>query len=160
MNKVLFIINSLKNKSGSERVAIELANKIAKLGSHKVTIVNRESTHSTCAYRVSDHVNVIALSGNFFDFYKKLKQHLKNNNYDKIIIHNMGKLTLLCSLIPLNQRKKIVSLEHISFVSRPKAVQLMSKFCYPRIHQVVALTANDGKQFRQIVSFSKRRLFF
>mgnify|MGYP001562196667 CR=1 FL=1 len=148
--KILFLINSLKNKSGSERVAVELANRVAGIGAHQVAIVNRESTLSTCAYSVSNHVNVIVLDGNFFDFYKKLKQHLKNNNYDKIIIHNMGKLTLLCSLLPLNQRKKIVSLEHISFVSRPKAVQLMSKLCYPRIHQVVALTANDGKQFRQI----------
>lgn len=148
--KVLFLINSLKSKSGSERVAIELANKMVSLECYNVTIINRESIHSNCAYIVNDHVNVIALSGSFLNFYKKLKQHLKDNNYEKIIIHNMGKLTLLCTLLPLNDRKKIVSLEHVSFVSRPKLVQILSEFCYKKIQQVVTLTANDGKQFKRI----------
>ena len=41
--KVLFIINSLKNKSGSERVAIELANKMAVSPDYDITLLNRES---------------------------------------------------------------------------------------------------------------------
>ena len=70
--KVLFLINSLKSKSGSERVAIELANKMVSLECYNVTIINRESIHSNCAYIVNDHVNVIALSGSFLNFYKNL----------------------------------------------------------------------------------------
>ena len=40
--KVLFLINSLKSKSGSERVAIELANKMVSLECYNVTIINKD----------------------------------------------------------------------------------------------------------------------
>ncbi|CAM3672693.1 glycosyltransferase family 4 protein [Acinetobacter baumannii] len=143
--KILFAINSLKNKSGTERVAIELANKLSLMANYDVTLLNRESIKSNTAYPVSDNVNVVAISGNFFEFYKKLKIHLSRHPYDMVIVHNMGKLSLLCALLP--KIKKLVTLEHVSFVSRPKKVQVLSKFFYKWVDQVVTLTQKDKEQF-------------
>lgn len=143
--KILFVINSLKNKSGTERIAIELANKLSLMANYDVTLLNRESIKSNTAYPVSDNVNVVAISGNFFEFYKKLKIHISLHSYDMVIVHNMGKLSLLCSLLP--KIKKLVTLEHVSFVSRPKKVQILSKFFYKWVDQVVTLTQKDKEQF-------------
>ncbi|MEQ1065431.1 glycosyltransferase family 4 protein [Acinetobacter sp. XH1741] len=143
--KILFVINSLKNKSGTERVAIELVNKLSFMANYDVTLLNRESLKNNTAYPVSDNVNVVAISGNFFEFYKKLKIHITLCSYDMVIVHNMGKLSLLCALLP--KIKKLVTLEHVSFVSRPKKVQILSKFFYKWIDQVVTLTQQDKEQF-------------
>ncbi|AYY54596.1 glycosyltransferase family 4 protein [Acinetobacter baumannii] len=143
--KILFIINSLKNKSGSERVAVELANKMSRIDDYEITLLNRESTKDNAAYPLFENINVIALTGNIFQFYKKLKKYISTCTYDVVIIHNMGKLSLLCTFLP--NLNKLVTLEHVSFISRPKTVQLLSHFFYTRIDQVVTLTQNDKEQF-------------
>ncbi|EPG7220394.1 TPA: glycosyltransferase family 4 protein [Acinetobacter baumannii] len=143
--KILFLINSLKSKSGSERVAVELANKMAAIGSYNITLLNRESIKENAAYPIADNVEVIALSGSLFEFYKKLKKQISSNNYDVVVVHNMGKLSLLCAFVP--NIKKLVVLEHVSFISRPKKIQILSKFLYRNIDQVVTLTQNDKEQF-------------
>ncbi|WP_151789231.1 glycosyltransferase family 4 protein [Acinetobacter seifertii] len=143
--KILFIINSLKNKSGSERVAVELANKMSRIDDYEITLLNRESTKDNTAYPLFENINVITLTGNIFQFYKKLKKYISTCTYDVVIIHNMGKLSLLCTFLP--NLNKLVTLEHVSFISRPKTVQLLSHFFYTRIDQVVTLTQNDKEQF-------------
>ncbi|PWB13032.1 glycosyl transferase [Acinetobacter sp. AM] len=148
--KVLFIINSLKNKSGSERVAIELANKMAVSSDYDITLLNRESVKNNTAYPVADNVDVMALTGNLFQFYKKLKMHISASAYDIVIVHNMGKLSLLCAFVP--NIKKLVILEHVSFVSRPQKIQILSKLLYRKIDQVVTLTQNDKVEFDQFHS--------
>lgn len=150
--RILFLINSLKHKSGSERVAVGLANRLCLNNSHEITLINRVSTNQNCAYLISDLVNVIALKGNTFDFFIQLKKHISENYYDKIIIHNMGKLTLLCALLPENQRKKMVSLEHVSFISRPSYVRVLCRMLYKKIEQIVVLTNNDSNEFKRIHS--------
>lgn len=143
--KILFLINSLKSKSGTERVAIELANKLSFIANYDVTLLNRESIKSNTAYPVADNVNVVVISGNSLEFYKKLKIHVSLHSYDIVIVHNMGKLSLLCALLP--KIKKLVTLEHVSFVSRPIKVQILSKFFYKWVDQVVTLTQKDKEQF-------------
>lgn len=143
--KILFLINSLKSKSGTERVAIELANKLSFIANYDITLLNRESIKNNTAYPVSDNVNVVVISGNYLEFYKKLKIHVSLHLYDMVIVHNMGKLSLLCALLP--KIKKLVTLEHVSFVSRPKKVQILSKFFYKWVDQVVTLTQKDKEQF-------------
>lgn len=148
--KILFVINSLKNKSGTERVAIELANKLSVMATYDITLLNRESIKTNTAYSVSDNVKVVALSGNSFQFYRKLKKYVSSYSYDIMIIHNMGKLALLCMFLP--NIRKLVTLEHVSFVSRPQEIKILSKLLYRRVDQVVTLTQNDKVQFDQFHS--------
>lgn len=148
--EVLFLINSLANRSGSERVAVELVNKLSKLSSYNITIINRDSSKENCAYIVEDKVKVKVIKGNPINFIIKLKNDIISNDYDVVVVHNMGKLSLLVSLLP--KVKKLVSLEHISFVSRPKVIQILSGFLYKKIDQVVTLTNSDKNQFDKIHS--------
>ena len=79
---ILFIINSLKQKSGSERVAIELANQISLIKGFNITIINRESIKNDTAYPLNSSIQLIACKGNILSFFKQLHQHLMINDYD------------------------------------------------------------------------------
>lgn len=143
--KILFIINSLKNRSGSERVACILANEIVEKLKYDVKIINRDAGKSEIAYPLNSRVSVEKLSGSQFSFFSKLAAHIAKEKPDIVIVHNMGKLSLLCALIP--NINKLVILEHVSFVSRPKLVQLLSNLLYKKVDQVVTLTKSDKQYF-------------
>lgn len=143
--KVFFIINSLKNFSGSERVATQLLNTIYQKYNFDITIFNRTVEFDEVAYPIKSGVLVKKIQGNFFAFFKKISECINEENPDVIVVHNMGKLSLLCSLIP--NIKKLVILEHVSFISRPIYVQWLSKILYKNVDQVVTLTHRDKLSF-------------
>ena len=145
--KILFIINSLKNRSGSERVACILANQLVEELKYEVTIINRDADYSEVAYALNPQIKVKKISGSRYQFYKGLVSFIAQEKPDSVIVHNMGKLSLLCALIP--NVKKLVTLEHVSFISRPKIVQIISKIFYNRIDQVVTLTNRDKYYFNE-----------
>lgn len=141
--KIFFIINSLIQRSGIERVACILANLcVSKLGS-EASIFSRDTDKFNVAYHLDDSVNVIKLSGSYFDFYNQLNLQIKNEKPDYILVHNMGRLSLLCSMLKLNQGCKLISLEHVAFDVRPLWVKLFSKILYKKISQVITLTKKD-----------------
>jgi glycosyltransferase involved in cell wall biosynthesis len=143
--KVLFVINSLRPRSGTERVAVDLANFLANFKDNDIVIANRDTDKEHSAYPISENVDIIPLTGNYFSFFMKLKENVKNNQYDFLITHNMGRLTLLCLF--LSKYTKIVSLEHSSFVSRSVFVRFLSSILYHKVHQVVALTHHESRKF-------------
>lgn len=142
---IVFIINSLKKRSGSERVACILANQLIEKFNYDVTIINRDTNFGEVAYPLNEQIRVEKISGSQFQFYKHLASFIGQEKPDVVIVHNMGKLSLLCALIP--NVNKLVALEHVSFISRPKFVQLLSKVFYKRIDQVVTLTNCDKDYF-------------
>lgn len=143
--KVLFIINSLKNKSGSERVAVELANKLFENFNYDITIINRDSFFYDAAYVLNKNIKVIKISGNAFIFFCKVQKKILDNSYNIVIVHNMGKISILCSL--LMGVDKLVSLEHISYVSRPMLVKIFIKYLYKKFDQIITLTKADKSRF-------------
>ena len=143
--KISFIINSIQNRSGTERVACILANQLVEKFNYDVTIINRDTNFSEVAYLLNEQIRVEKISGSQFQFYKGLASFVGREKPDVVIVHNMGKLSLLCALIP--NVNKLVTLEHVSFISRPKFVQLLSKIFYKRIDQVVTLTNGDKDYF-------------
>lgn len=143
--KVIFVINSLKCQSGSERVACILANQFADHLGLTVTIANRDSEFSDSAYTLSERVNVVKISGSSLQFYRGLTQLVAEQQPDYLIAHNMGKLALLCALVSGVKRR--VVLEHVSLISRPKIVQLLTRILYKKIDQVVTLTRKDADDF-------------
>lgn len=145
MKKIFFIISSLKNSSGSERVACILANKLVEQINFSVTILNRDANFDEVAYPLDSRVKVKKILGSQFSFYNSLVKIVKSENPDFVVVHNMGKLSILCSLIP--NIKKLVILEHVSYISRPKYVQFLSKIFYRKIDQVVTLTHRDKLSF-------------
>ena len=144
--KILFVINSLKCKSGMERVAVLLANLFQEKLNYEIVIVNRDTSDSYVAFPLFDKVKVIKVDGNIISFYKKLRNIINIEDPDRIIIHNMGKLSLLCSILP-KKNIELLSIEHVSFVSRNLYLKVLSKLFYVLIDKVVVLTKSDLKSY-------------
>lgn len=151
--KILFVIRSLKNRAGSERVACLLANLfITKLG-YDVSIINTESEKDDVAYELNEQVKVYKFSKGMIDFYVNLKKVINLENPNFVIVHNMGKLSLLCSLLKINRPDfQLFSLEHVSFSSRHYLIRLMSKIMYKNIDRVITLTNTDATCFKKFCS--------
>ncbi|MBV6528617.1 glycosyltransferase, partial [Ursidibacter maritimus] len=64
---------------------------------------------------------------------------------DVVIVHNMGKLSLLCSL--LRTTAKLISLEHVSFSIRPRYIRFLSKILYRRFNTIISLSAQDANEY-------------
>lgn len=150
MKKIFFIISSLRNASGSERVTCILANKLVEQSNFDITIINREVDFDEVAFPLDNRVKVVRLQGSELYFYRALLQKIKSNNPDYVVVHNMGKLSIFCSLIP--NIKKLVILEHVSFISRPIYLQWLSKILYKNVDQVVTLTEYDKLSFNNFHS--------
>lgn len=145
--KIVFIINSLSYKSGTERVSCHLANLcVEKLG-YDVSILNRDTTHDKVAYSLNNEVKVYDLFGNNSIFYRKIQNYLSTEKPDFVVVHNMGRLSLLCSFLNIGTAK-LISMEHVAFESRPKWVQFLSKILYKKIDKVVTLTHQDNLSYQ------------
>lgn len=143
----MFVINSLTPKSGIERVACLLANLFNEKLDCQVKIVNRETIKDNVAFYLNDNVQVETISGGYIDFFKGLNTSIKTYNPDTIIIHNMGRLSLLCSMLKKTEKTKLISLEHVAFDVRPKWVKILSKILYKKIDKVITLTNQDKKSY-------------
>lgn len=145
--KIAFVIHSLHDKSGTQRVACHLANLFVEKLNYQVTILNRDTDFEQVAYTLHSSVQVISLSGGYSQFYSQLQHYIQNNQPDFMVVHNMGRLSLLCAMLN-KQYTKLVSLEHVAFESRPVWVKFLSKVCYKKINTVICLTKNDKKNYQ------------
>lgn len=139
---IVFVIHSLYYKSGTQRVACHLANLFVENLKYKVTILNMDTNFEQAAYYLSRSIQVKALTGGYFNFYCQLQKYIDDNKPDFMVIHNMGRLSLLCSILNKNNTK-FISLEHVAFDSRPTWVKFFSRIFYKRMDEVVCLTKND-----------------
>lgn len=146
--KILFLISSLKNFGGTERVVVNLANELSHF--HQIDIINRESNKIDSAYEVANDVGVIKLSGSLFKFRKRLQGLIDKKKYDLIVVHNMGKLSLLVSTIKLPSRCKLWSYEHVARCSRPKWVNFLGMFLYKKYGKIITITENDAKYYYKL----------
>lgn len=145
--KIVFLINSLSQRSGSERVACNLANLLSSEYRFNISILNRDTNHQNSAYSLNKDIQVLDLSGNYFQFYSKIFTYIRKNKPDFILVHNMGKLSLLASLLK-KDRCKIISLEHVAFISRSRWLKIISPIFYRRINSIVTLTQNDLRHYK------------
>lgn len=141
--KIIFIISSLKNKAGSERVATVLANYISQ--KHNVTVICREEG---IAYPINEKVQVEVIEGNVFKWYQGLAAFLKNNESDLIVVHSMEKLGLLVSCVK-GMKAPLWTYEHVSYDSNSWYIKILKRFFYKKIDKVLTLTNAD------LVSYKK-----
>ena len=143
---ILFVINSLLEKAGSERVACQLANLFQSEFGYNVTLVNRVAQKEQCAFHVNDEVNYHLLDGGYIPFYFKLQKLISDNEYDIVIVHNMGKMSLLCTLLNL-KNTRLISLEHVAFSSRTNWIKCATKYFYKKVHTIITLTDRDKNEY-------------
>lgn len=147
MKKVLFVINSLSNKSGTERVACLLANLFTENMGYSVCIVNRTTIKEQVAYSLNNIIEVKKIEGNPLFFYNGLHDFIKKYKPDSIVVHNMGKLSLLCAFMKLNSKINLISLEHGAFSTRPFYIKFLVNLFYKKIDHIVVLNEFDRREF-------------
>ncbi|MDG4953476.1 glycosyltransferase family 4 protein [Actinobacillus equuli] len=147
--KILFIVNGLSEMAGTERVVCLLANLFSQDLGYEITIVNRKTDGDSVAYTLNNSIVVHRFSGNYLQFYLKLNKFIKEEYFDHILVHNMGKLALLCSLLKIPLNTKLCSLEHSSFISRPLWIRILSKILYKKFYNVISLTKADEKCYKK-----------
>ena len=148
--KIVFSSSSLSHRSGIERVACHLANLLVEKLDYQVSIITRDIENTEVAYPLNSTITIKNLIGNNFIFYKKIQYYIDEYNPNYIIVHNMGKLTLLCSFLK-KRNSKIISLEHISFNSRSRWIRWISKLLYSKLDKVITLTQNDMLNYQSWV---------
>ena len=141
---IIFIINSLESRGGSERVASLLASHLSV--HYKITILSRYSINKKNAYYLDLKVNDIKFTGSTFAFLMKCKQYIAQNNSAIVIIHTMSKLTPVL-LISGTKSKNIWSLEHISFSFHNIIFRLLRYVLYKKLDKVITLTKEDARSY-------------
>lgn len=138
-----FIITSLKAFGGTERIVTLLANQLGT--THKITIINRDTTKENTKFPVESYVDVKVIPGSLFSFCYQLNQYLKAQKFDLVIVNNMGKLSQVVGLLPDNTPKW--SYEHSHFTGRPVWVRAISRFIYHRYCKILTITRKDALEY-------------
>lgn len=145
---ILFIVNNLSNAGGTERVTCNLANLFSEKLGHSITIVNRETKKEEVFFPLNTEIKVMALGKNYLLFYKNINKLIKELKPDVILVHNMGKLSLLASFLNIPETTSFYTLEHGVFSSRPSWVKFLSKVLYKKYKKIVTLTEHDMKSYQ------------
>ena len=148
MIKLIFIISSLQNHGGTERVATLLANNLS--GYYDVTILSRNINGKGNSYILNSHVKDIKFNCNNIAFSFRVKDYVNKESPDIVIIHTMSKLTptLLFSGLKAN---KIWSIEHTSFLFSTFLFRSLRRFLYKKLSKVVTLTERDKENYKDFV---------
>lgn len=146
--KIIFIINSLSERAGTERVACQLANELSLRYDYDITIVNRTVDADDIPYSFNQKIKIKKINGNLFSFYKRLRIFLIQKKPKYVVIHNMGKLSIFCSFLNL-KKIKFISLEHVSFLSRNIVIRFLSRIFYKKFFAIISITKNDLNIYRE-----------
>lgn len=149
MKNVLFIISSIQNIGGSERVAITIANNLSK--HFNVTILSRGVKGKKNSYFLSKSVTDIKFYGGSIKFLAYTNRFVKNNNPDLIVIHTMTKLTPLLLLTGIKAHS-IWSLEHTSYQFHSNFFKLLRMSLYQRLDNILVFTSDQKAIYDKINS--------
>lgn len=144
MKKILFIISSLSGKGGMERVATLLANFLLE-EKYRVTIITRDSSvDQKLWFPINSDVEIVNFNTRLVPFLKLVQDYIKENRPGFVISHNMGKMSIALSLLSYKKYNcKLISLEHVSYVSSPIYVQCLKRVLYHKVDRVVVLSKDD-----------------
>ncbi|MCT9167229.1 hypothetical protein B9X71_14035 [Acinetobacter baumannii] len=145
MKKIYFLINSLNSRSGTERVACQLANIFSENG-FNVIFLNRDTIKENVSFKLKDNIKVISFNNSLIAMAKALRNLSAD---DILLIHNMGKLT--CFALMLNLQCKTISLEHGPFFAKTNLIKLLNKLFYGKLNYIVTITEKDKINYKKIL---------
>lgn len=146
--KICIVINSLRCRGGTERVAVNLSNGFSRRG-YEVSLIALDGGNP--AYEILGDVNVSLING--FSIYNvfsiaKLKALVPNNS--PVIVISMGRLaifmTVLRLLVGISNRLYIS--EHVSYSFFSASVRFIKRLAYRFVDAVVVLTHHDYNLLR------------
>ncbi len=142
--KIFFIIASLGNCGGTERVATSLANQLSDV--YQITILSKGFGNKKNAYLLKNTINDIKFTGGTVRFIMQCKRYIAQSKPDLIIIHTMSKLTPVLLLAGI-KADNIWSLEHISFDFHNHLFRYLRHKLYKKLDKVITLTHEDAKNY-------------
>lgn len=145
MKKIYFLINSLNSRSGTERVACQLANIFSENG-FKVIFLNRDTVKENVSFKLKDNIEVISFNNSLIAMAKALRNLSAD---DILLIHNMGKLT--CFALMLNLQCKTISLEHGPFFAKTNLIKLLNKLLYNKLNYIITITEKDKINYKRLL---------
>ena len=147
MKKIVFVITSLQNLGGTERVVTFLANELSKY--YEITILSQKVNANSKTFPLESQVTDIRLESSAIKFPLAVKKYINLNSPDLVVIHTMTKLTPILLLLG-TKSKNLWSLEHTSYLFSSKTYRLLRKFLYSRLTKVVTLTEKDKIHYKKI----------
>lgn len=143
---IVFIINSLENYGGTERVATSLANHLSHY--YQITILSKGFNVKKNAYFLDKNIDDIKLTGSNVSFIKQCKSYISQSQPDIVIIHTMSKLTPVLLLSGI-KAKSIWSLEHISYEFHSWIFKQLRKQLYSKLDKIITLTNHDAMNYKR-----------
>lgn len=144
MKKIYFLINSLSSRSGTERVACQLANLFSDNG-FKIIFFNRNTIKENVSFKLEDNIEVVSFNNSLLTMANALR---KLNADDTLLVHNMGKLT--CFVLMLQLRCKVVSLEHGPFFAKANLIKFLNKIFYNKLKFIITITEKDKLNYNTL----------
>ena len=160
--KIAFLIGSMAESGGIERVTANLANMWIKLG-YKVDVVVLDK-NETSFFIMDSKVKIISLNIEnydslfnmakwYIDILKKFRKYLKNNKPD--IVFGIWTSMATSAIMAASFLKiPVVACEHIAFCEVRKSLQFLRKFIYPFANTIVSLTDTDSALYKKMNSNS------
>lgn len=142
--KIFFIIPSLENCGGTERVTTSLANHLSHY--YPITILSKNPSINKNAYLLDESINDIKFTGGTVRFVTQCKRYIAQSKPDIIIIHTMSKLTPVLLLAGI-KADNVWSLEHISFDFHSYLFKYLRHKLYKKLDKVITLTHEDTKNY-------------
>lgn len=145
--KILFIISSIEKLGGSERVATSIANELCH--QFKISIVSRGNINQPSAYKIDPSIEDIRCKGSQLSYIKFIKEYIKNDNPDIVVIHTMSRLTPLLLMSGINA-KSLWSLEHTSFEFHSLRMKILRRLFYRRLDNILVLTQTQKNIYHKM----------
>lgn len=147
MKKIVFVITSLQNYGGTERVTTFLANELSNY--YEITVLSQQVDKNSQTFTLVPSVNDIRLKPGVINFPLAVKRYIELTSPDLVVVHTMSKLTLALILTGLNT-KNLLSLEHTSYLFSSKIYQILRKVLYYKLSKVIVLTESDKLHYVNI----------
>lgn len=143
MRKICFIIDSMKNSGGRERVVSLLSKEFIKKYIVKILVLDGDTSSF---YNLDDRVIVESIrSKNKIYKFINLHKYLKKNSDYIYITLSMRYLNLFISASAIFTKSKIIATEHCDYFTTPKLFRIAKRIFYRKFIYVVTLTEKDRK---------------
>lgn len=145
MRKIYFLINSLSSRSGTERVACQLANYMSDLN-YEIIFCNSDTEKEHVKFSLNHNIKVISFNRSLFAMSSFLHKIDKN---DILFIQNMGKISIFSLLSRLSC--KVICLEHGPYFAKSTLLKFLIKIFYQKINILVTITHADALNYKKII---------
>ncbi|WP_252244311.1 MULTISPECIES: glycosyltransferase family 4 protein [unclassified Clostridium] len=162
MEKICFVIDSMKNSGGRERVISILSNEFIKSFHVSIVVLDNSIEHF---YDINKNINIVSTGGvNKMQKIIGLHRYLKNNEDYIYITLSMRFLNLFVAASSIFTKAKIIATEHCDYFATPMLFRILKRIFYKKFKYVVTLTEKDKniikKWFKNVEQINNPTSFY